>query len=318
MSTDPERIRDLDDLPQPSYRLIDPKDYFTFSVSTMRGCPNHCKFCGNRYMYGPGVSLRSLDLVMEEMEMLHREKGQKVFWVSDDTFTLFKPRVLDFCARMKSTFGGRAAWFCYASVDTLDEEMMEAMAASGCIVVFIGIEAGSDRLLRRIKGTKRAYTVREAVDTMALASRYFANVQAGLIVGFPDESWGEFLGTLRLAHHITRMGYGSVVYVWLKAIPLTPLFEKNRDRLLPATTRYPWPYLSNYVKWAAGMARLDPALAPWAVRIPSPWTRLKFLLLGLYGGWYRDSRKRGTSRLSPNRLFRHGMERLLDGQRLDS
>jgi len=315
--TYPERIKSLDAIPQPSYRLIDPKDYFTFSVSTMRGCPNSCKFCGNRYMYGPGVSLRSLDLVIEEMEKLHRDKGQNLFWVSDDTFTLFKPRVLDFCSKMKRTFDGKVSWFCYASVDSLDEEMMEAMAASGCIVVFIGIESGSNRLLQKIKGTRRAYSVREAIDTMALASRYFATVQAGLIVGFPDEGWGEFLDTIRLAHYLTRKGYGSVVYVWLKAIPLTPLFEKNRDHLLPATTKYPWPYLSNYVKWSADMARLDPALAPWAVRIPSPMTRMKSLFLWLYGGWYRDPRKQGRSPLSVGRLFRRGMEHVLDESLLE-
>jgi hypothetical protein len=282
----PERIRDLDALPLPSYGRIDLRLYHHVSVPTMRGCPNQCKFCGNRAMYGPGVSLRSLDRVMDELRLLHYKYGQNDFFISDDTFTLIKPRVLEFCSKMRSEFGRRVNWFCYASVDSLDAERMRAMSGAGCRSVFIGVESGSDRLLRRYKGAGH-YTVEEAVAKMAEASRYFASVQAGLIVGFPDESLSDFFRTLRVGRLLMRRGYGDLVLHWLKAIPLTPLFEQNRKTMIipPAVKLYMG--TSQYSQWAAGMARLDPGLAPWSVQLPTPYARLKSLLLWRFmrGHW---------------------------------
>ena len=44
-------------------------------------------------------------------------------------------------------------WVCYARLDTLDEEVIAAMAASGCKQVFLGIESGSERIQRIIGKT---------------------------------------------------------------------------------------------------------------------------------------------------------------------
>lgn len=274
----PERIRDLDAMPAPSYGRVDLRLYHHVSVPTMRGCPNKCKFCGNRAMYGPGVSLRSLDLVMAELRMLHNEKGQNDFFISDDTFTLLKPRVLDFCARMKSEFGGKVNWFCYASVDSLDAERMKAMAEAGCRCVFIGVESGSDRLLRNFKGAG-GYTVAQAMVKMKEASAYFPSVQAGLIIGFPDESLFDFIQTLRVGREIMQRGYGDVVFHWLKAIPLTPLFEQNRASLQIPPKISLYKGNKEYSQWAKTIARIDPSLAPWAVQIPTPHPRIKEFLL---------------------------------------
>lgn len=274
----PERIRDLNALPSPSYGRVDLRMYHHVSVPTMRGCPNKCKFCGNRAMYGPGVSLRSIDLVMEELRKLHYEKGQNDFFISDDTFTLLKPRVLEFCSRMRKEFGQKVNWFCYASVDSLDTERMQAMSGAGCRSIFVGVESGSDRLLRLYKGAG-GYTVAHAVDKIAEASKYFSSVQAGLIVGFPDENLLDFLQTLRLGRMLMKKGYGDVVFHWLKAIPLTPLFENNRDSLIiPPKVRL-YKGSTNYSEWAKAFAKIDPSLAPWSTQIPTPHDRIKEKLL---------------------------------------
>jgi radical SAM superfamily enzyme YgiQ (UPF0313 family) len=274
----PERIRDLDALPPPSYDRIDLSLYHNVCVPTMRGCPNQCKFCGNRAMYGPGVSLRSLDRVMDELRMLHYERGQNDFFISDDTFTLLKSRVLEFCSRMRREFSRKVTWWCYASVNSLDAERMRAMAGAGCRSVFVGVESGSDRLLRRYKGAGD-YTAAQAAAKLAEAGGYFANIQASFIVGFPNESLYDFFQTLRLCSLIKRRGYANVVLQWLKAIPLTPLFEQNRNAFIIPPKISLYTGNSEYSQWAEKIARIDPSLAPWAVQVPTPHSRLKELLL---------------------------------------
>ena len=277
----PERIKDLDALPPASYGRIDLRMYHHVSVPTMRGCPNKCKFCGNRAMYGPGVSMRSLEKVMDEIRFLHYEREQNDFFISDDTFTLLKPRVLQFCALMKAEFGRKVNWYCYASVDSLDAERMKAMAESGCRSVFVGVESGSDRLLRLYKGAG-GYTAAKALATIAEASKYFASVQSGLIVGFPDETLFDFLQTLRMGARLMKRGGGDVVFHWLKAIPLTPLFENSRGSLIIPPDVSLYRGNREYSRWAKDFARLDPSLAPWAAQIPTPWARLKSFILWRY------------------------------------
>ena len=152
------------------------------------------------------------------------------------------------------------------------------ISGAGCRSIFVGVESGSDRLLRLYKGAG-GYTVAQAVEKMAEASGYFSSVQAGLIVGFPDENLLDFIQTLRLGRMLMKKGYGDVVFHWLKAIPLTPLFENNRDSLIiPPKVRL-YKGATDYSEWAKTFAKIDPSLAPWSTQIPTPHHRIKEQLL---------------------------------------
>jgi radical SAM superfamily enzyme YgiQ (UPF0313 family) len=252
-----------------------------------------------------------MDSVIAEMRRLYEEKKQSHFFVIDEIFTLFKDKALEFCARVEAEFGGRISWFCYSSVDRLDEETMEAMAAAGCIAVCVGVESGSERVLRANKRTQESYTPRQALDRVGLAARYFSTITVFLVVGFPEETLGDFFATLRLSRRFTRAGCGTVRMFWLKAIPLTPVFEENRDRLELASDGYHWPL--PYVRWAGDLARLDPALAPWAMVVPTPHIRLKSLL---FAGFALRQDGKGPLSALAGRALNWGLNRLLDAANL--
>ena len=42
-------------------------------------------------------------------------------------------------------------WVCDTRVDKLDKELLQIMKKSGCIRVKIGVESGSDEILKRVK-----------------------------------------------------------------------------------------------------------------------------------------------------------------------
>lgn len=277
VTTPPERISDLDALPKAAYQYMDGKNYVGVGISTMRGCPNSCKYCGNRHMFGSQVAFRSLDCVLGDIETLYREKQKNFFFMIDEIFTLDKRRAIEFCSRFEKRFSGKAAWFCYSTVDALDEELMEAMAASGCTGVYIGVESGSARVLKHNKRTQAEYSVEEAMKKVAAASRFFSNVTIFLVVGFREESLHDFLETLRLSRAMTRRGYGYVRIFWLKPIPLTPVFEDSRDTMTLATSRFHWPP-PHHINWVKDLALLDPSLAPWVMVVPTPFLKLKEFL----------------------------------------
>ncbi len=312
----PERIENLDALPMPTFDYMDRKDYFAVGISTMRGCPNSCKYCGNRHMFGAKVAFRSLDSVLGDMETLYREKQKNFFFIIDEIFTLGRERAIEFCSRAEKLFGGKAAWFCYSTVYALDEDLMEAMAACGCVAVYIGVESGSPGVLKHNKRTETEYSIEEAMRKVSLASRYIASVTIFLVVGFREESLHDFLETLRLSRTMTRRGYGSVRIFWLRPIPLTPVFEDNKKDLFVAQTRYHWPP-PHHVRWVADLAAKDPALAPWVMLVPSPFVYLKKFLY-YYFTSQRSRAEGGRLERLKKRVLGLLIDRLLDATRFMS
>jgi len=94
IKTEPaEFVKDLDQLPMPS-------KYFSFQhVSSSRGCPSSCIFCGSPQFWGRKVRFHSPEYFVKQLEQLY-QKGISFFYVSDDTFTMREDRVIEICQRI--------------------------------------------------------------------------------------------------------------------------------------------------------------------------------------------------------------------------
>ncbi len=62
---------DLDLLPTPDYENIPFNTYFLMaSVYRSRGCTNRCKFCGEWFLFGPKFRVRSIENVVNDIEII--------------------------------------------------------------------------------------------------------------------------------------------------------------------------------------------------------------------------------------------------------
>ena len=65
----------------------------TLPVLASRGCVRRCSFCSIHTFYrtAPGkvVRMRRPDKVIEEMQLLHRQHGVRIFLFQDDDFPLW-------------------------------------------------------------------------------------------------------------------------------------------------------------------------------------------------------------------------------------
>ena len=175
-----ERIKDLDSLPMPAYSKIKVNNYTFFSVITSRGCPYHCTFCSESSFWGHCITQRSIKNVLDEISMLKNKYNIKVLAINDDTFTLNRERVYEFCDGLKERKLD-IYWNCFGRVGLLDEEMMRKMAKSGCKMITFGIESGSNRVLKDIK---KGFTVEQAEATINMACQIFDRVLAMYMWGF--------------------------------------------------------------------------------------------------------------------------------------
>ncbi len=174
---DAQLIKDLDSLPMPAR-------HFTFShLALTRGCPGKCAFCGSPRFWGPKVRFHSPEYFVGQMQLLH-EKGVRHFFVSDDTFTLHKDKVLDVCQRIRDSRMD-ITWQAISRVDRLDDETAAAMRSAGCTQISFGVESGSPSVRERMNKHFSNDKVRQAfaacLGNAIMPRAYF-------IYGNPDEN----------------------------------------------------------------------------------------------------------------------------------
>jgi anaerobic magnesium-protoporphyrin IX monomethyl ester cyclase len=150
------------------------------SLISSRGCPFRCAFC-SRTPWDIQTRFRSIDNILAEIDEIV-SMGYKGLMIYDDTFTLKRQRILDFCSRLEQY---DLLWKAFIRADTVDRDLAFAMSKAGCVEVSVGIESGSQRIL---DGIGKRTTV--AQNTMACKTCKDAgiSVRAFLILGLPGET----------------------------------------------------------------------------------------------------------------------------------
>ena len=105
----------IDELPFPALSDLSPARYtlagksMTFMI-TSRSCPHRCSFCSVHTTFGTDYRRRSLDNVLEEIEMRYRQ-GYRVIDFEDDNLTYYKNTFKELCRRLISRFPNREMEF---------------------------------------------------------------------------------------------------------------------------------------------------------------------------------------------------------------
>ena len=93
----------------------------------------------------------SRKLLVDWLEKLSIDYGIHDFRFYDDIFTIPYSGMIEFCEEvLKRKL--KISWNCYSRVDTLlDESGLKLMKSAGCYHVKLGLEAGTEKSLTRIK-----------------------------------------------------------------------------------------------------------------------------------------------------------------------
>jgi anaerobic magnesium-protoporphyrin IX monomethyl ester cyclase len=214
-------IYDIDRIPMPARHLLPISRYralgFPVSIITSRGCPNACIFCLGRKMVGSKIRRRKVKYVLDEMEQIIGCGFERIN-IADDLFAVDKDRVQEICSGIKER-GLKFSWSAFARVDTVEQEMLEAMADAGCDSVSFGVETGNPEMLKRIKKGIKLEQVGKAVKMCRQAGMI---AHASFMVGLPGETKETLAQTDQLARSLNIL-YG---YHYLAPFPGTSVREK--------------------------------------------------------------------------------------------
>ena len=205
-------VEDLDSLGFQPWDLMPPASYpdnpqggfykrFPIApISTTRGCPYLCTFCGSGVNMGHKLRFRSIDHVLDEMVMLRNDYGVGEFHIIDDMFNFYKERVFGFCQGIKDrkldinyTFPNGLR------LNQLDMEMLKIMKDTGAYAFTVGIESGSQRILDSMKKGLTLELIEEKVNLINSAG---LEPSGFFIIGYPDETVDDINATINFAKRL--------------------------------------------------------------------------------------------------------------------
>jgi anaerobic magnesium-protoporphyrin IX monomethyl ester cyclase len=219
-----EFIKNLDELPDPAWHLIDVPKYWEKSLNTSRGCPGKCTFCYSPLFYKGYSGDLSAERIVLQIEHLYQTYGVKFIRFFEDTFTCNRERLRKFCYLMIER-KMPVQWDCDSRIGLSDEDI-KLMSKAGCVSVGLGIESGSPRIIKFIK---KGITVKAVEETIKRLTRHRIMPRLYFIAELPTETVEEFKETQNLIKRLDKPPYQYMPYM---PFPGTVLYDYCVNRRL--------------------------------------------------------------------------------------
>jgi radical SAM superfamily enzyme YgiQ (UPF0313 family) len=223
-----EPITDLDALPTPAYHLI-PFDRYrpavgaykrlpAVNMTMTRGCPGKCTFCNSAET---ALRTRTAAHLVHEIQTLQANYGIKEISFYDDTFTIYKQEVIQFCDLVIERKLD-LSWSCFARTDCISPTLLAKMKRAGCHQILFGIESADAQILENIRKPIDLERTRQAVR---MVQRAGIEVRAAFMFGNPGDTVASLRRTIDFAKslnpdiaifNITTPYPGTQMFAWAK------------------------------------------------------------------------------------------------------
>lgn len=212
----PDQRPQLDDLPIPRRDLLRTEGYLTVNVvQTARGCPHACSFCSVSPTFGRRYRFRPIPEVVEEIRSLRSR------WVGflDDNIVASPGRAREL---FEALLPLKLHWVGQGDLAMAkDEELLQLMARSGCIAMFVGLESlSADSLAAANKRPNLAVDYERAVATI---HRHGIDIIGSFVLGLDPDRPSVFRETVAFAE---RVKLSAAQFAVLTPFPGTALYDQ--------------------------------------------------------------------------------------------
>ncbi len=256
------QIEDIDEVPLPSYHLVDLKQYYKsiFDVIegfaadntgkfdqvrvlkkigsdgsivpliTSRGCTNKCSFC---YRHMKGYRQHSVAYVINHMKFLQSRYGIRGFEFADELFNFNEAWVLEFCDAIDRERLDIYYRVLGARVDRITRKMLERLKETGCVDINYGQESGSENILKEYR---KGVDLQKNTEITLMTKDIGLLCPVQIVIGSPGETTKTVNETIQFLKDV-NVGTPSVNY--LLPFPETPIWQYVKDNgLIPDIEKY--------------------------------------------------------------------------------
>ena len=186
-------------------------------VSIMYGCNNFCSYCIVPYVRGRERS-REPEKIIEEIKRLADGGCKEIMLLGQNVNSYGRglDEKIDFpelLRRIDSIDGNFRVRFMSPHPKDATNEFFDVIAESKkiCRSVHLPLQSGSDRILKEMN---RRYTVQKYMDMVSYARKVMPelSISTDIIVGFPNETYDDFLQTLDVVKAVKYDNIFSFIY----------------------------------------------------------------------------------------------------------
>jgi radical SAM superfamily enzyme YgiQ (UPF0313 family) len=192
------------------YHRLDPKPYlrptFLGSRTTVYqasiGCPYQCSFCGVVDFSGSREKVEPPERTVEVLARLQRDYGVNAVQFYDNNFFIRENHARELAERMIPL---KMNWWCETRVDSVlrfSDDTLRKLRESGCVMIFFGVESGSNR---KLKEMKKEITAEQSLELAARIAKFDIVPEFSLIFGDPKDSEADFEETVAFARQVKRI-----------------------------------------------------------------------------------------------------------------
>jgi len=189
-------------------------------IYTSLGCPFACHFCCINALFGRrGIRYRSIESVIEEIDLLVGRYGVRIIKIIDELFVLKQDRIEKFCDILGERNYDLNIW-CYARVDTVNPPLLKKLRRAGVHWLAYGFESASAKVR---DGVSKGFSDQTAAKAIAWTREAGINIIANYIFGLPDDDLETMRRTLEEAK---RYNFEFLNIYCAMAYPGSKLYEQ--------------------------------------------------------------------------------------------
>lgn len=257
-------IKNLDTLPQLNFNCGYPS-YKSYSKSIYggnygllefgRGCPFSCTFCSTSIHWRRSVRTFSIDRTILDMKRL-KSLGFDFIEFTYDNFGTKRKEVIEFCKKLIQE-NLNLKWSIRCRLDFLDEEVIKYLKQSGCNSILIGLESGSESVIKEV-GKNIDYL--KSLETVKLLIQEKIKVCCSLVTGFPFETYDDVYKTLMLSCKLSL--FGKLMDCQIHFVSPLPGTEDTKNAILKKKLSFSQnplisPDFSRHLEWKPLFKQID-------------------------------------------------------------
>jgi anaerobic magnesium-protoporphyrin IX monomethyl ester cyclase len=190
----------------------------TIAYHSSIGCPFTCSFCGVVPIFDARWKGKSAEKIYQDLKYLKTRFGGNAFQFHDNNFFVSEKRAVEFAKLISKE---DMKWWAEGRIDTMDlfsDESLQAIADSGCTMIFFGAESGNNKLLHQMdKGGKQTG---EKIRAFAERIKRFGIIpEYSFVLGLPaateEQVWQQIYDEVAFIKDIKRINPQTEIVIYV-------------------------------------------------------------------------------------------------------